>query len=175
METRSRAAIEATIRAGVLEQNTVDLMVETGLGARLKQEGMPHHGFEFRFAGEGRRIDLFGLTEGRAVTVYPQHEVLKDLIAARLADEGIVVFDAKDVSLHDVTAAPPTSLHHGRGFGLRGGCRFHRRVRWLLRPVAGRHAGRESVPTYQRIYPFRVVRHPDRGAAVVGRVDLRPA
>ena len=105
VEARSRDVIEATIRAGVLEQNTVDLMVETGVGERLKREGFAHHGFNFRFAGETRRIDLQGLT-GRHVTVYPQHEVLKDLIAARLEAGGTIHFEAKDVVIHDVTGAP---------------------------------------------------------------------
>lgn len=105
VESRSREVIEQTIRAGVLEQNTVDLMVETGIGERLKREGFNHHGFSFRFAGESRRIDLHGLT-GRSVTVYPQHEVLKDLIAARLSAGGEIVFSARDVALHDVTSSP---------------------------------------------------------------------
>jgi p-hydroxybenzoate 3-monooxygenase len=105
VESRSRDVIEATIRAGVLEQNTVDLMVETGVGERLKREGFEHHGFSFRFAGESRRIDLYGLT-GRSVTVYPQHEVLKDLIATRLAVGGEIVFSAREVALHEVTSSP---------------------------------------------------------------------
>jgi p-hydroxybenzoate 3-monooxygenase len=105
VESRSRDVIEATIRAGVLEQNTVDLMVETGVGERLKREGFEHHGFSFRFAGESRRIDLYGLT-GRSVTVYPQHEVLKDLIATRLAAGGEIVFSAREVALHEVTSSP---------------------------------------------------------------------
>src|ERR687897_326448 len=80
VESRSRAAIEATIRAGVLEQGTVDLMAEIGAGDRLRREGFVHHGFELRFAGRGHRINLYDLTGGRSITVYAQHEVLKDLI-----------------------------------------------------------------------------------------------
>ncbi len=94
VETRSRQAIEETIRAGVLEQNTVDLMMDTGVGERLKREGFVHHGFDFRFEGHSHRIDLTGLTGGRAITVYAQHEVLKVLIEARLdsgAEFGFVV------------------------------------------------------------------------------------
>ncbi|MFC7555811.1 FAD-dependent monooxygenase [Pseudoroseomonas wenyumeiae] len=115
LESRSRAVIEATIRAGVLEQNTVDLMVETGVGARLKREGFNHHGFEFRFGGEGRRIDLHELTGGRSVTVYPQHEVLKDLIAARLADGGEIVFEARDVRITGINSDP--AIHFVRPDG----------------------------------------------------------
>ena len=83
IETRSRKAIEATIRAGVLEQGTVDLMVQTGVGERLKREGFVHHGTGLRFGGRGQRIHFYELTGGRVATVYAQHEVLKDLIAAR--------------------------------------------------------------------------------------------
>lgn len=114
VESRSRAAIEETIRAGVLEQNTVDLMVATGIGERLSQEGFEHHGFNFRLDGETRRVDLKGLT-GRCVTVYPQHEVLKDLIAARVRDGAEIVFEAQDVSLHDLTTAPSVRFTDGEG------------------------------------------------------------
>ncbi|MDM7489763.1 4-hydroxybenzoate 3-monooxygenase [Rhodococcus indonesiensis] len=100
LEARSREDIEATIRAGVLEQNTVDLMVETGVGDRLKAEGYEHHGVEFRFGGRGHRI-AFDELVGRAVTVYPQHEVNKDLIARRLADGGDIRFGVSDVQVHD--------------------------------------------------------------------------
>jgi p-hydroxybenzoate 3-monooxygenase len=106
VETRSRKAIEETIRAGVLEQNTVDLMVETGVGERLKREGFVHGGFDFRFEGHSHRIDLTKLTGGRSITVYAQHEVLKDLIQARLDAGADIRFEAKDVALHDVTGSP---------------------------------------------------------------------
>ncbi|MDV6276407.1 4-hydroxybenzoate 3-monooxygenase [Rhodococcus erythropolis] len=96
LECRTREEVEGTIRAGVLEQNTVDLMVETGLGDRLKREGLEHHGIELRFGGRGHRIAFDELTDGRAVTVYPQHEVLKDLIARRLADGGDIRFGVSD-------------------------------------------------------------------------------
>ncbi len=106
LETRSRKAIEETIRAGVLEQNTVDLMTETGIGDRLKREGFVHHGFDFRFEGHSHRIDLTKLTDGRSITVYAQHEVLKDLIQARLAAGADIRFEVKEVALHDVTGSP---------------------------------------------------------------------
>jgi 2-polyprenyl-6-methoxyphenol hydroxylase-like FAD-dependent oxidoreductase len=90
IESRSRDAIEATIRAGVLEQSTVDLMVEIGAGERLKREGFVHHGIELRFGGRGHRINLHDLANGRTITVYAQHEVLKDLIALRLRTGGVI-------------------------------------------------------------------------------------
>ena len=102
LDTRTREDIEGTVRAGVLEQGTVDLLVETGLGDRLKAEGHEHHGIGLRFAGETHRIDFTALT-GRAVTVYAQHEVLKDLIAARLAAGGEILFGVSETAVEDIT------------------------------------------------------------------------
>ncbi|MFC9834589.1 4-hydroxybenzoate 3-monooxygenase [Rhodococcus sp. NPDC127530] len=107
LESRTREEVEGTIRAGVLEQNTVDLMVDTGLGDRLKREGLTHHGIELRFGGRGHRIDFDELTGGRAVTVYPQHEVLKDLIARRLEDDGDIRFGVSDVQVLGHTSDNP--------------------------------------------------------------------
>ncbi|CAE6836048.1 FAD-dependent monooxygenase [Paraburkholderia nemoris] len=84
IETRGREQIESTIRAGVLEPGTVRLLTDSGVGERMAEEGIVHHGFELAFDGKRRRIDLTGLT-GESITVYAQHEVLKDLVAARLA------------------------------------------------------------------------------------------
>jgi p-hydroxybenzoate 3-monooxygenase len=92
IDVRTRADIEQTIRAGVLEQSTVDLMTATGVGDRLRREGAVHHGINLAFGGELHRIDFAALTGGRAVTLYPQHEVLKDLVARRLADGGDLRF-----------------------------------------------------------------------------------
>src|SRR6478752_4666193 len=107
IESRSREAIEATIRAGVLEQGTVDLMTEIGAGDRLKREGFTHHGFEIRFQGRNHRINLQELANGRVITVYAQHEVLKDLIKLRLASGGQIYFEAKVEGLDEVTGASP--------------------------------------------------------------------
>jgi p-hydroxybenzoate 3-monooxygenase len=106
VETRSRADIEATIRAGVLEQGTVDLMVQTGVGSRVLAEGAKHEGIALAFGGEGHRIDFAGLT-GRSVWLYPQHEVLKDLIESRLKAGGDIRFDVDEVSLRDLTSQVP--------------------------------------------------------------------
>ena len=107
IESRSRDAIEATIRAGVLEQSTVDLMVEIGAGERLKREGFVHHGIELRFGGRGHRINLHDLANGRTITVYAQHEVLKDLIALRLRTGEVIHFEAKADAVEDVTTGSP--------------------------------------------------------------------
>lgn len=84
IDSRTREQIETTIRAGILEQGTVEVLTETGASDRVLTVGQKHEGIELRFAGEGHRID-FTDTVGRAVWLYPQHEVLKDLVAARLA------------------------------------------------------------------------------------------
>ncbi|MDQ6662150.1 MAG: 4-hydroxybenzoate 3-monooxygenase [Chloroflexota bacterium] len=107
LENRSREEIEATIRAGVLEQGTVDLLTEMGLGERMQREGAVHHGIELRFDGEGHRIDFDTLTNGRAIMLYPQHEVLKDLIAARLNQADSILFNVKDVQLSGVSSSQP--------------------------------------------------------------------
>jgi p-hydroxybenzoate 3-monooxygenase len=107
LEARSRQYVEERVRAGVLEQGTVDLMVETGVGERLKREGLIHHGIELSFSGNRHRIDLTMLTGGKAITVYAQHEVIKDLIRARLAVSGQIFFDVEGVSVHDIQSPTP--------------------------------------------------------------------
>jgi p-hydroxybenzoate 3-monooxygenase len=107
LESRSREEVETTIRAGVLEQGTVNLLMEMGLGERMQREGAVHHGIELRFDGEGHRIPLSELTNGRTITLYPQHEVLRDLIAARLNHGGHILFNVKDVQLFDVSSHQP--------------------------------------------------------------------
>src|SRR5436309_7999232 len=108
LESRSREEVESTIRAGVLEQGTADLLTEMGLGERMKREGALHQGIELRFDGEGHRIDFSDLTNGHAIMLYPQHEVLKDLIAARLNQDAPILFSVKDVQVSDLSSHQPT-------------------------------------------------------------------
>ena len=107
LENRSREEIESTIRAGVLEQGTVDLMTEMGIGERLKREGIVHHGIELRFDGESHRIPLSELTNGKAITIYPQHEVIKDCIAARFKQGEPILFGVTDVQLSNISSHEP--------------------------------------------------------------------
>ena len=86
LEARSREHVEQRIRAGVLEQGTVDLLDASGVGERMRREGLVHHGIELQFDGERHRIPLSDLAGGRTIVVYGQTEVVKDLIAARLAE-----------------------------------------------------------------------------------------
>jgi p-hydroxybenzoate 3-monooxygenase len=106
LETRTREYVEGRIRAGVLEQGTVDLLRETGLGERMGREGLLHAGVNIRFAGCTHRIDFVELT-GKAVTVYGQHEVVKDLIGARLEAGGRILFEVQDVRLSDLGCERP--------------------------------------------------------------------
>jgi p-hydroxybenzoate 3-monooxygenase len=113
LEARSREYVEARVRAGVLEQGTVDLLDAAGLAERLHREGLVHHGLELRFDGRGHRIDFSELTGGRAITVYGQQEVVKDLIAARERAGGDLRFEVEDVTLHDLeTESPSVRFRH---------------------------------------------------------------
>jgi len=114
LESRSRDYVEHRVRAGVLEQGAVDLLVQSGVGERLRREGLLHHGIELRFGGRGHRIDLTELTGGRAITVYGQQEVVKDLIRIRLDAGGEVLFDVSDVSVHALESTRPRiRFRHG--------------------------------------------------------------
>jgi len=153
LEARSREYVEARVRAGVLEQTTVDLLDEAGVAERLHREGLVHRGLELRFDGRGHRIDFAELTGGRAITVYGQQEVVKDLIAARLAYDGELRFEVDDVSLHDLESDRPgiRFSHEGAEHELRcdvvAGCDgFH----GISRPTVPDGVLR----IYEREYPF---------------------
>ena len=153
LEARDRAYVEARVRAGVLEQGTVDLLSEAGVAGRLHEEGLVHHGLELRFDGQGHRIDLSELTGGRAITVYGQQEVVKDLIAARLDAGGELLFEVDDVTLHDLEGETPIVRfrHEGSEHELRcavvAGCDgFHGVCREAI--PAG------TLAVFEREYPF---------------------
>jgi p-hydroxybenzoate 3-monooxygenase len=152
LENRSREHVEGRIRAGVIEHWVADLLVETGVGARLTREGLVHSGIYFSFADALHHFDFKALV-GKGITVYGQHQLVKDLIARRLADGGTILFEVDDVSLHDIDSATPQIRfqHEGREQTLAcdfiGGCDgFH----GICRPSipASRLTG------YERDYPF---------------------
>jgi p-hydroxybenzoate 3-monooxygenase len=107
LEDRTREHVERRIRAGVLEQGTADLLREAGVGERMDREGIVHHGIELQFAGERHRIPLSDLAGGRSLVIYGQTEVVKDLIAARLADGAPLLFEVSDVRVEDVETERP--------------------------------------------------------------------
>ncbi len=155
IESRSRDAIEATIRAGVLEQSTVDLMTEIGAGERMRRDGFVHHGFELRFAGRGHRINLHDLAGGRTITVYAQHEVLKDLIALRLRTGGEIHFEAAATGLDGVTSERPTIR-----FTTKAGEAKEISCDFVAGCDGGHGVSRAAIPeglvrhNYVRVYPF---------------------
>ena len=115
IETRSRKYIEERVRAGLLEQGTVDLLIETGVGERLQRECLTHHGIVLRFHRGSHRIDFNDLTGGKTVTIYAQQEVIKDLVAARLAAGLPILFDVEDVSVHGYDGSSPSIRFHAAG------------------------------------------------------------
>jgi p-hydroxybenzoate 3-monooxygenase len=153
IESHSREHIESRIRAGVLEQGTVDLFNETGVGERMRREGLIHHGFELRFNRRGHRIDMFELTAGRCITVYGQQEVIKDLAAARLNANGQIIFEVEDVSVHDFDSAKPKIRFRKDRESREIACDF-------IAGCDGFHGiCRLSIPAgalsfYERVYPF---------------------
>lgn len=107
VENRTRAYCEARQRAGLLEAGTVELLRSVGLGKRLDAEGIEHDGIYLQFLGERHHLNFRELTDGRWVTVYAQTEIVKDLIAARLANGGAIEFSCSDVSVSGVTSDRP--------------------------------------------------------------------
>jgi p-hydroxybenzoate 3-monooxygenase len=152
LEARSEQHVIERVRAGVLEQGTVDLMRETGVGDRLAREGMRHEGLYLAFNGKRHRIPMAELTGGRAITVYGQHEVVKDLIAARTASGRPLLFEAADVSVAGLEDCPGIRYRHdGAAHTLDcdfiAGCDgFH----GVCRPSIPAHA----LHVYDRVYPF---------------------
>src|SRR5215813_10284896 len=106
LESQTRQYTEERVRAGVLEQGTVDLLNELGLGERMMRQGLMHYGVELRFGGCRHRIDFKELTGGKGVMIYAQHEVIKDLVAASLSANGPILFEAKQVTVHEIEGKP---------------------------------------------------------------------
>jgi p-hydroxybenzoate 3-monooxygenase len=113
LEDRSREYVERRIRAGVLEQGTVDLLRGAGVGERMTREGIVHHGIELQFDGERHRIPLSELADGRSIVIYGQTEVVKDLIAHRLDENLPLLFEVSGVTVHDLdTERPRIEFRH---------------------------------------------------------------
>jgi p-hydroxybenzoate 3-monooxygenase len=153
LEGRSREHVESRIRAGVLEQGTVDLLSSIGVGERLRREGLVHEGIELQFEGERHRIDFPSLTGGRRITVYGQQEVLKDLIAARLETGRPLLFEASDVAVGGFESESPRIRFRHEGEAVELQCDF-------IAGCDGFHGiCRDSIPAgvltvFDREYPF---------------------
>jgi p-hydroxybenzoate 3-monooxygenase len=153
IEARSREHIESRIRAGLLEQGSVETMTDAGVADRLRREGLVHRGLELRYAGKGHRVDLAGLTGGKVVTIYGQQEAVKDMVATRLAAGLPLHFEADDVAVHDIASTRPHITWNRDGAVHRldcdviAGCDgFHGICRAAI-PAADLHV-------FDRVYPF---------------------
>lgn len=153
VEAQSRAYIEARIRAGVLEHGTVATLTDAGVGERLAREGLAHRGINLAFGDRLARIDVAALSGGRAITVYGQHEAVKDLVAARLAVGGDIRFEARDVAVHDLASGKPrltfSDAHgvHEIACDYIAGCDgFHGICRPAIPPGV--------LTAFERVYPF---------------------
>ncbi len=152
LEKYGRTHVEERVRAGVLEQGTVEMVCELGLGERLKREGLVHEGIHLGFLGARHRIDFKALT-GRAITVYGQNELVKDLTNARLAAGGAIVFEAEALEIHEADGKNPKISYRQDGHSNELACDF-------IAGCDGFHGiSRPSIPdsvltVYERSYPF---------------------
>ena len=153
LENRSRQYVEERIRAGVLEQNTVDLLNEAGVGERMRREGLPHEGVELLFDGERHRIDFASLTGGRHIVVYGQHEVVKDLIKAREQSGQPQFFEVGNTRITKTGGDAAQVIFHHDGQAHVLDCEF-------LIGCDGFHGiSREAIDArpdqiFERVYPF---------------------
>lgn len=151
LERKSRDYVEGRVRAGVLEMGTVGLMERVGVDARMKKEGIIHSGIYISVNGKRTHVNIEELTGGSTVMVYGQTEVTKDLIAARLAHGGEIVFDAEDVSLHDIESDRPRVCYVKDGNPVELTCDY-------IAACDGFHGvGRKTLPgvkELEKVYPF---------------------
>ncbi|HFP7023195.1 TPA: 4-hydroxybenzoate 3-monooxygenase [Acinetobacter baumannii] len=152
VEQRSAEYVASRIRAGILEQVSVDLLKQAGVDQNLKEKGLPHSGIEILTNGELHRVDLAALTGGKQVTVYGQTEVTKDLMAAREAAQLTSFYEAHNVQVKDFYTAPKVEFEYqGKAFQIQ--CDF-------IAGCDGYHGVcRASVPedkikTFEKVYPF---------------------
>lgn len=151
LEAHSRDYIENRVRAGVLEQTTVDLLVNAGVGERLKREGLVHDGIYLSFGGHRHHINMTELTGGRSITVYAQQEVIKDLVQTRLDAGGTIRFNVEEVNVHDFDSNEPSIRFRADGKEEELSCDF-------IGGCDGYHGiCRPAVPgltAFERHYPF---------------------
>jgi p-hydroxybenzoate 3-monooxygenase len=155
VESRSRCEVEGTVRAGVLEHWVVELMKALGLGERVVREGHFHDGITLQWNRERHHVDIQGLTGGKRIVVYPQHEVLKDLIARLLAQGGEIIFGVGGATIRDIDTDHPAITFRRDGIGSPEtiNCDY-------IVGADGFHGpGRQAIPAsrrreFQKVYPF---------------------
>ncbi|MBO0684494.1 MAG: 4-hydroxybenzoate 3-monooxygenase [Candidatus Dormibacteraeota bacterium] len=153
LENRSRDYVERRVRAGVLEQGSVELLVDRGVGERLRRQGLVHGGVNLAFEGERHRIDFRDLAGGRTITVYGQQEVVKDLIAARLEVEAPLLFEAEAIGVEGIEGARPTIVYRQDGGRRELACDFVAGCDGSHGPSRGA-ISEGSYRVYERNYPF---------------------
>ncbi len=153
LERQTAEYVLGRIRAGVLEQGTVDLIREAGAGARMDEDGLIHTGTDFSFQGEHHHLDIEKYSDGKHVVVYGQTEVTRDLMAERKKDGGTTIYKAENVQLHDIESDTPYVIYEHNGESLRLDCDY-------IAGCDGFHGvSRKSIPAdkieeYEKIYPF---------------------
>jgi len=153
IEQRSAEYVASRIRAGILEQVSVDLLAEAGVDAQLREKGLPHNGIEILTNGEKHRVDLTQLTGGKQVTVYGQTEVTKDLMQARTEAQLTSFYEASNVQVHEFYGEQPSVTFEHEGRQVMVQCDF-------IAGCDGYHGVcRASVPedkikTFEKVYPF---------------------
>jgi len=153
LESKSRRYCETRVRAGVLENGTVDLLIGAHAGERLKREALVHRGIYLRLRGRDHHVDFPDLTGGKTIFVYAQQEVIKDLIAARISGGGRMYFEVEAVSVHHLTSPTPTIRFRTGGEDLELHCDF-------IAGCDGFHGiCRPSIPpgvlsVFEKVYPF---------------------
>ena len=153
LERQSREHVEGRIRAGVLEQGTVDLLREARVNDRMDREGIEHQGFSLAFDGRKTRIDMHQLAGGQSIMIYGQTEVTKDLIDARLAAGAVIEYEAPVLSVEDAESSTPQILYEKEGRTQRLACDF-------VAGCDGYHGvSRKRIPgdrlrQFEKVYPF---------------------
>jgi len=166
IECRSREYCETRVRAGVLEHGTVELLKQAGAAERLQREGLQHQGIYLRVRRKDHHINFRELTGGKTITVYAQQEVVKDLIAIRLAGGGKIEFEAEDTSVHQIEGPDPAIRYRKNGEVCEVGCQF-------IAGCDGFHGvSRSSIPEGALNLSLRMARHPRQGGAIIRRTGV---
>ncbi|WP_350561077.1 4-hydroxybenzoate 3-monooxygenase [Psychrobacter sp. CAL346-MNA-CIBAN-0220] len=153
VERQTAEYVLGRIRAGVLEQGTVDLIREAGAGARMDEDGLIHTGTDFSFQGEHHHLDIAKYSGGKHVVVYGQTEVTRDLMDEREKDGGVTIYKTDNVKLHDIESDKPYVTYEHNGKSLRLDCDY-------IAGCDGFHGvSRKSIPAdkleeYEKVYPF---------------------
>ena len=153
LERQSRDHVLSRIRAGVLEQSTVDLLRAAGVNERMDREGLVHGGFSLAFDGRMEYIDMHKLTGGSSVMVYGQTEITRDLIETRLSDGGIIEYEAPAVAIENFLDGKPRIIYEKNGDRRELKCDFVAGCDGY-HGISRKSAGSGSIKEFEKVYPF---------------------